>query len=412
MPTKDAAKASSKSPLSIVKPLKCSEKGINLIHSRLCSSRDGGGCDCEPTFQGQAWSPSCRHNLRRVFKTLDEAKAWRKATTVALSQPGAIQPGDMFFDRAAEKWLTAAKKGVVRTRSGTPFKPSALRSYEDSLRRFLIPKLGRTRLNELKRAQIQDVVDEMVAADYAPSTVRNAVLPLRSICRRAYDREELQSNPTRKIELPIDRRTKDRVAPPQEVENLLGALPEHLRLIWGLAIYTGLRRGELQALGWENVDFETGVIEVERSWDRVEGFVEPKSRAGFRLIPLPGVLRGMLLKQRLIQGSGGVGMVIGQGDKPFDPSNAIREARRVWEKGGLTGIGYHECRHTYASLMIAAGVNAKTLSVYMGHSSIVMTIDRYGHLFPGNEKDSAAKLDQYLGSQVQVERSGGHLIAL
>ncbi|MBK8293434.1 MAG: hypothetical protein IPK93_01145 [Solirubrobacterales bacterium] len=98
----------------------------------------------------------------------------------------------MFLDQAADAWLAAAKSGVVRTRSGSPFKPAALRSYEDSLRRFLLPKLGRTRLSELSRNQIQDVVDEMVAKDYAPSTVRNAVLPLRSICRRALDWEEIR----------------------------------------------------------------------------------------------------------------------------------------------------------------------------------------------------------------------------
>jgi integrase len=89
-----------------------------------------------------------------------------------------------------------------------------------------------------------------------------------------------------------------------------------------------------------------------------------------------------------------------------------KEAVRASPMKRLSEIGYHECRHTYASLMIAAGVNAKTLSVYMGHSSIVMTIDRYGHLFPGNEQDSAAKLDRYLGSQIRIESSGGHLVAL
>ena len=231
-------------------------------------------------------------------------------------------------------------------------------------RRFLLPKLGRTRLSELNRNQIQDVVDEMVAKGYAPSTVRNAVLPLRSICRRAIDREEITSNPTRRLDLPIDRRSKDRVAPPNEVHALLEALPSDLRLIWATAIYTGLRRGELQALGWQHVDLEAGVIEVERAWDRVAGFIDPKSRASFRRLPLPGSLRGMLIEQKLAQGAGGEGLVIGGGEKPFDPSNAIRRARRIWGAAGLSDLGYHECRHTYASLMIAAGVNAKTLSIY------------------------------------------------
>lgn len=192
---------------------------------------------------------------------------------------------------------------------------------------------------------------------------------------------------------------KDRVAPPNEVEALLGALPNELRFIWATAIYTGLRRGELQALGWQHVDLEAGVIEVERAWDRVAGFIDPKSKASFRRLPLPGSLRGMLIEQKLVQGCGGEGLVIGKGDKPFDPSNAIRSARRIWKNAGLSELGYHQCRHTYASLMIAAGVNAKTLSTYMGHSSIVMTMDRYGHLFPGNVNDSADKLDKFLAEE-------------
>jgi integrase len=70
------------------------------------------------------------------------------------------------------------------------------------------------------------------------------------------------------------------------------------------------------------------------------------------------------------------------GLRPFDPSNELRSVRRVWGAVGLPGLGFHQCRHAYASLMIAAGVNAKALCAYMGHSSILVTLDRYGHLFP------------------------------
>ena len=378
------------------RPLRCPEPGINLVHQKTCSGKASGTCDCQPSCQGQAWSKIHQRNLRRTFKTLEAAKLWRQETIEALADPTALAPGQAFFELAAQNWLEAAKAGTVRTRSGSPYKPAALRSYEDSIRRFLVPRLGRTRLADITRADIQDVIDWMVSEGYAPSTVRNAVLPLRSILRRALDRQEIDANPTERLDLPIDRRKKDRVAPPEEVDALLVALPEHLRLIWALAVYAGLRRGELQALGWKSVDLEQGTIEVERSWDRVAGFIDPKSRAGFRRVPLPGALRPMLVQQKLRQGAGEAGLVLGDGQVPFDPSNAIRVAKRTWDKEGLRHLGYHECRHTYASLMIAAGVNAKTLSIYMGHSSIVMTMDRYGHLFPGNEKDSAEKLDAFL----------------
>ena len=75
---------------------------------------------------------------------------------------------------------------------------------------------------------------------------------------------------------------------------------------------------------------------------------------------------------------------------------AVTRAQRAWEAAGLAKIGLHEARHTYASLMIAAGANAKALSTYMGHSSVTVTYDRYGHLMPGNENEAAALLDTYL----------------
>ena len=73
--------------------------------------------------------------------------------------------------------------------------------------------------------------------------------------------------------------------------------------------------------------------------------------------------------------------------------------KKIWTKAhenALEPIRLHECRHTFASLMIAAGANAKALSTYMGHSSVSITLDRYGHLMPGNEADAAALLDAYL----------------
>jgi integrase len=87
-------------------------------------------------------------------------------------------------------------------------------------------------------------------------------------------------------------------------------------------------------------------------------------------------------------------------------AEAARRAETAWKRANkirereerplLEPIGLHECRHTSASLMIAAGVNAKALSTYMGHSSITITLDRYGHLFPGNEDEAATLLDAYL----------------
>ena len=81
---------------------------------------------------------------------------------------------------------------------------------------------------------------------------------------------------------------------------------------------------------------------------------------------------------------------------PFAPTALSKRAASAWRIAGLDQITLHECRHTFASLMIAAGVNAKALSTYMGHANISITLDRYGHLMPGNEEEAAGLLDAYL----------------
>ena len=141
------------------------------------------------------------------------------------------------------------------------------------------------------------------------------------------------------------------------------------------------------------------LIRVERSWDAREEPIEPKSRSGRRRVPLVRPLRAALAAHRLGQGKGGEGLVLGSGEKPFASGAAARRAREAWSQAGLEPIGLHECRHTYAAHMIAAGVNAKALSAYMGHASITITLDRYGHLMPGNEEEAAGMLEGYLARE-------------
>jgi len=146
----------------------------------------------------------------------------------------------------------------------------------------------------------------------------------------------------------------------------------------------------------EDVDLAAGVMHVERSWDVKEGAVGPKSSAGRRTVPVPAVLRDYLVEHKLRSGRR-VGLVFGTSyAQPFTPSNVRKRANAAWIRAGLEPISLHECRHTFASLMIAADVNAKALSAYMGHSSVTITLDRYGHLMPGNEGEAAARLDAYL----------------
>jgi integrase len=168
----------------------------------------------------------------------------------------------------------------------------------------------------------------------------------------------------------------------------------------------------LRALRWEDVDLAAGKLRVERSWDVVEGPVEPKSGAGRRTIPIAAVLRDFLIEHKL-RSRWSEGLVFGEtGDRPFAHMSLRARAQKAWaNKPKLEPITLHEGRHTFASLMIAAGVNAKALSTYMGHSSITITLDRYGHLMPGKEEEAAELLDAYLeraNTQARVVQVANH----
>ena len=160
-------------------------------------------------------------------------------------------------------------------------------------------------------------------------------------------------------------------------------------------MYAGLRRGELLALQVEDVNLATGVIHVRRFWDQQEGEIATKTRKD-RRVPIATVLRDYL-DEHLLQLRRESGLVFGAGQAdPFATTSLASRAATAWKRAKIAPITLHECRHTFASLMIAAGVNAKALSTRIGHANIAITMDRYGHLMPGSEGESATLLDAYL----------------
>jgi integrase len=371
--------------------------GIVIRHGRDCLAREGGRCRCRPGYQAWIYSAREGRKVRRTFGTLAAARAWRAEAIIALRKGTMRAAPTPTLREAGEAWLAGARDGSVRNRSGDVYKPSALRGYEAALRTRILPDLGGARLSEITRADVQSLVDRLLAQGLDASTLRNAVMPLRVIFRRAIARGEVPFNPTTGLELPAVRGSRERIATPEEAAALLRALDDGDRAVWATAIYAGLRRGELMAVRWENVDLAAGVISVERSWDpKDRSLVGAKTRAGRRRVPIGSALRGVLVEHGLRQGRRS-GLVFGRTvDKPFSYEALLQRAKRRWRAAALVPIGLHECRHTFASLMIGAGVNAKALSSYMGHASIQITFDRYGHLMPGNEDEAAGLLDAYL----------------
>jgi hypothetical protein len=150
------------------------------------------------------------------------------------------------------------------------------------------------------------------------------------------------------------------------------------------------------ALPWSNVDLERNLIHVEHGWDRVDGSIDPKSRAGFRDVPIIPQLRERLVEWKLAC-PWSDGLVLGRTPTaPFDPSTIHARATKAWNSLALARITLHEARHTYASMLIAAGEEPRTVMEVLGHSSITITYDLYGHLFPGTHARAGQQLQEYL----------------
>jgi integrase len=320
---------------------------------------------------------------------VDRQRAQRRGEQVIAARLTIAEHGSLLIDRMTS--------GSIRTRSGYPYKPSVIRSYRQCFETHVVPELGGMPLGDVHRRHLQAFADRLYATGLNPSTIRNALIPLRVMFRVALRDGDLAVNPTTGLELPAYRGRRGRIVTPGEATRLLAALPNADRAIWATALYAGLRRGELQALRHKDIELDAGRLRVARSWDQQEGALDqPKSQAARRTVPIAPVLRHHL-HTHLALAARQEGLVFGRtAGTAFNPSSLAARARHAWRATNLQPITLHEARHTFASLMIAAGVNTKALSVYMGHASITITLDRYGHLLPGNEAHAAQLLEAYL----------------
>jgi len=255
------------------------------------------------TVEAEVYDARSRRKIRKTFATLAAAKGWRADALGALRRGAMRAPSPVTVRQAAQTWLEGARAGTIRARGGDPYKPSVLRGYSGALESRVLPELGARRLADLTRLDVQDFADSLLAEGLDPSSVRNALMPLRAICRRALSRGDLTVNPTAAIELPAVRGRRERFASADEAARLIAAVPKSDRALWATGFYAGLRRGELQALRWDDVDLAKGTLRVEQAWDEKERvYLEPRSAAGRRTVPVAPALRDHLDEHMLATG--------------------------------------------------------------------------------------------------------------
>ena len=387
--------------------------GVRQRHGNGCNGK--GRCDCP--WRAEVYSKRDGRKLRKTFPTQAAAKAWRADKLAAANRGKLRAPTSMTVRQAAEEFMAGAREGSIPTASGARYKPATLRGYRVGLDKRLLPELGDRRLSDVERRDVQELANRLTSEGLSASTVQNTLDPLRVIYRRAIRDEEVTTDPTEHLELRRPNGGRERVAKPIEAAELIAALPDDERALWTAAFYAGLRRGELRALRWADVDLPARVIRVSRGWDAIEGEQDVKSAAGKRRVPILDPLADALTAHQALTGRSGEALVFGRtATDPFNPETVRRNSLAAWgwrevpnpesegpkvihvkeQDDALEPITLHEARHTCASLLIAAGVNAKALSVIMGHSTIAMTFDTYGHMMPGGLDEAAAAVNAYL----------------
>jgi integrase len=350
-------------------------------------------------YRGTAYDKRAKRHLYGPWTyTLAEARAWR-VDALAGSEKGTRSADRGVTVRvAAEQFVAGIESGAIRNRSGGVYKPSAVHGIRRELNNRVVVAFGAAYLREVTLPDVQRWADQLAAQGLAPSTVRNVANALRSLYAWALPRGMATVNPTAGLRLPTGGKARDRIATPAEARALIAALDPRDQAALGLAVYAGLRRGELLALDWSSIGLDAGVLHVRRAWDASSCvFVTPKSKAGTRIVPITERLALLLADHRVLTDHRDGLLFAGRDpQRPITPGALSARMTKRWKAAGLTPLGLHEGRHTAASMFIRAGLNAKTVTAIMGHASIAITFDRYGHLFPGSEHEARGLLDAYL----------------
>jgi integrase len=309
--------------------------------------------------------------------------------------------------QAAADWLTYVRlEGVER---------ATVEHYAGHVRNHIVPRIGQYKLSKLTTPGIEAFRDDLLAS-LSRLTARKALASLKSLLRDACRRGNVAQNVALAVKIAASGRDKARlkagvdIPTPKEIKRIIHAASGRIRPFLITAVFTGLRSSELRGLRWIDVDLARRELHVIQRADRYNQIGKPKSKAGSRTIPLGAFVTNTLREWKLVCPKGDLGLVFpNTAGRIWDYSEVTRclvpiaiKAGVVDAKGGAKYTGMHSLRHFYASWCINAkdagglGLPIKEVQHRLGHSSIVMTSDTYGHLFPrhddGHELDRAEKL--------------------
>ena len=305
--------------------------------------------------------------------------------------------------------------------AATKLKPRSLLSYRQAYDGHILPTFGKRRVSAVTSQDVEKWVADLTASGLAPATVRNNYVALNKVYRYAARHRLISTNPCAGVELP--RATGGDVfqpafLTPHEVETLAAALDDvhPYGLLVRFAAYSGLRAGEIAGLRVRDVNLLRKEVRVERTLQRVKGgwvVGSPKSARSTRTVPilhapLVDALAAYLAEHphrtdpdaQLWPGRA-LGTHALDWDRTFDHQSFYRwYFKPALRKIGLAGTRFHDLRHTYASILFAAGIEVHKVSRWMGHASISTTDGIYAHLYEADHSHDAQRLARF------VEREG------
>jgi integrase len=345
-----------------------------------------------------------RHN--KGFLTRKDAKAFLVLTEGDIVR-GIHTPesSSVTVARAAELWLKRAELEALER--------STLRQYRNHV--VTSGLIGAVKLARLSTPVCETFRDKLLETRSRP-LARKVLASLKGIVAEAMRRGLVAQNAAEPVKIDVKKRAEGKltigvdVPSKEEVNRLLGHVRGRWRPFFVTAVFTGMRASELRGLTWAAVDFETRVIRVRQRADLWGTIGDPKSAAGNRVIPMAPTVFNTLREWKLAcprrSDGGELGLVFPNGNGNVEShANIGSRGFAPFQRAcfGEVKYGLHALRHFFASWAIEQGFTPKRLQALLGHSSIQMTFDTYGHLFPSLEDDHA----KFAAGELQIRAAGG-----
>ena len=290
-------------------------------------------------------------------------------------------------------------------------------SYENNIYNHVIPEIGSIKLNKLTQNDLQQFYaraknggrlqyKEFHGDGLSDRTVRS----IHAICRKALEKAVSENlitvNPAIGCKLPPKKSREMQVLTPEEMQRfLIQAKYEGYFEMLLLELTTGMRRGELLALQWDDLNLDTGELNICRQVYHVKGsmqITEPKTKSSIRTIILPKVVLNVLAEYKKSVNSRWLFPSPMIEDMPRNPQSVYKKFKSILERSGCKNIRFHDLRHTFATTALANGMDVKTLSSIIGHVSSQTTLDIYLHSTHEMQKQAATKIEQGIGKNEGV----------